>query len=975
MGQSGFKSLCGKNLGYFPETVDSPTNSDDEEEDVDSEAERHMPKGYREAMKKDKNKDHLFNKLKMKRATIDAGAVGRGWGPYLIQVEVGGIRLPGIRAQKARISGPMLEKLKAIGSLHTLEITHCHLKEMPPVNHVDDLVVLQLSHNSIRIMHNEDSEGTMKASKLEKFICDWNKLDTIGPCVFSGSLASNLTAINLAHNDLTFLPRDFGQGASKLVYLDLSYNKLTQLPDDLATSCRKLELLYVQRNELRSIPRDIGSLKELRKLFLSHNKLKEVPESIGNCTRLEKVRLIANDIRYLPDSFIKLWRNKEHGFDGRLDELLVDGNPLVQPSITAFEIGGLEQAMKLFHEWLQDKQQAKEEADALALEGPRGQVAQEASARASRPSPLDLARVGADSGPGGSDGQLALTAGSSAGAEPSRGAEVAASPSDDTRDEDHTNSMDLAQHYYFSYVTAGSYEISEVRNAESKLLLRKKSMYIENQIKVARDMQRKAHQFHTAVPAHMQEFLGTPDKPFESVRYSGKIPVTDLDLYFNLLVFSTRPMFSSVQMLFDKFHTEASSSSRITDASLSNQEWNNLCNRVPVKLPQDVKDEMWNLLSASVGPIKSIKFVDFVAGWHIHDIEHQDPFIRRVAEVQKLDYYDMDVAEMQERLKARGATEATMPLAFEGPSARKASHEVALPAMEGERRVQDRDRGEEGQNARGRAKKPGDGDQAKKPQISMTNAQYVEHDSSDDKEDDQGDVNVMDSDVLSRDEDSDISLFDAATIQAELEKDNAALENGAGPAETEDTFGILDAASESPTPKGDMRFKAKAKTKSKTRRKKKMDGPSGGRAKDARFRTDVFEVRVALREAHRNLPFEDFKKLVNFMIRGMKRILDFTNHITYWHADDPSFRYATGVGSMHNYSLNLLRSMGFVLVADTYWVWPEKHLSTSYDWGHESVPPECPGLSNHRLTDMVKLFKACQKGLSTDGKNFQGHFP
>jgi hypothetical protein len=265
----------------------------------------------------------------------------------------------------------------------------------------------------------------------------------------------------------------------------------------------------------------------------------------------------------------------------------------------------------------------------------------------------------------------------------------------------------------------------------------------------------------------------------------------------------------------------------------------------------------------------------------------------------------------------------------------------------------------------------------KMPQISMTNAQYVENETgiaeeAQDAEDDIG------SDVLSRDEDSVLSAFDAVErLGADLEALEAADDHGMQALSDQDDhlsrqqIALMDKQEAAPKRKGRPEPKAKAKA---GRRRKKNDGPTGGRTKDPRFKTDVFEVRQALREAHRNMPFEDFKKMVNFMIRGVTRIGDFANQITYWHIDDPSFRHATGVHAMHSYSEKLLLAMGFVCVADTYWVWPEKHLSRGNDWGHQSVPPECPGLSNHRLHDMVVLLKACQQGFATEGKTFRGHF-
>merc|ERR1711865_108179 len=59
---------------------------------------------------------------------------------------------------------------------------------------------------------------------------------------------------------------------------------------------------------------------------------------------------------------------------------------------------------------------------------------------------------------------------------------------------------------------------------------------------------------------------------------------------------------------------------------------------------------------------------DFVAAWHVHDVGIPDPWISRVAQVLKLEYYDMDIEEMQLRLKAKGAQEATPQLDFDAAS-------------------------------------------------------------------------------------------------------------------------------------------------------------------------------------------------------------------------------------------------------------------------------------------------------------------
>ena len=100
-------------------------------------------------------------------------------------------------------------------------------------------------------------------------------------------------------------------------------------------------------------------LKGLRKLTASYNLLTRLPESIGECVLLEKIRVVDNEITVMPHSLLQLWKRK----GGALEELLVDGNPLVQPSITAFQMGGLDQALRLFGEWVEESQEQPSETE------------------------------------------------------------------------------------------------------------------------------------------------------------------------------------------------------------------------------------------------------------------------------------------------------------------------------------------------------------------------------------------------------------------------------------------------------------------------------------------------------------------------------------------------------------------------------------------------------------------------------------
>jgi len=135
--------------------------------------------------------------------------------------------------------------------------------------------------------------------------------------------------------------------------------------------------------------------------------------------------------------------------------------------------------------------------------------------------------------------------------------------------------------------------------------------------------------------------------------------------------------------------------------------------------------------------------------------------------------------------------------------------------------------------------------------------------------------------------------------------------------------------------------------------------------RDARFRTDVSTVRMALREARRNMTFDNYATLLNFLLRSLKKMEHNSSIQTYFHIDDPSFRHATGVDTIHPYIKQLLEQMGFVCVMDRYWVWPTKHLSLGDygSWGGREVKASCAGRHPRRLADMVQVLSQHQKSV------------
>jgi leucine-rich repeat protein SHOC2 len=111
---------------------------------------------------------------------------------------------------------------------------------------------------------------------------------------------TNLTVLEINHNNLTALPESIGN-LTNLRKLDLSDNQLTSLPDSIG-SLRNLTELSLTNNRLEKLPDSIGNIHELTDLYLGHNKLTILPESIGDLVNLTGIDIYQNQLHEIPES-------------------------------------------------------------------------------------------------------------------------------------------------------------------------------------------------------------------------------------------------------------------------------------------------------------------------------------------------------------------------------------------------------------------------------------------------------------------------------------------------------------------------------------------------------------------------------------------------------------------------------------------------------------------------------------------------
>lgn len=168
-----------------------------------------------------------------------------------------------------------------------------------------------------------------------------------------------LRIINLDFNKIETLPEEIGN-LKYLETLTISQNRLCYLPDSIV-NLRRLKSLHLSQNLFKTFPKVVCYLKALRFLDISMNKIESIPEQIENlsptletlilidnciaeipeglckCTHLLSLFLASNNVRTLPKSFLQL--KKLDWSPDNLEQICIDGNPMVHPPMKTCKLG------------------------------------------------------------------------------------------------------------------------------------------------------------------------------------------------------------------------------------------------------------------------------------------------------------------------------------------------------------------------------------------------------------------------------------------------------------------------------------------------------------------------------------------------------------------------------------------------------------------------------------------------------------
>ncbi len=172
------------------------------------------------------------------------------------------------------------------------------LEHVPePIRMMDNLQVLDLSHNAIRKLPHWF--GSLP--KLRQLILNGNEKLT-----FDGlrDLAPSLEQLSLQSMSWELLPPGLF-GLPQLKFLDVSSNQLQELPKEIPTAC-PLQTLILDHNQLSRLPKQTKNLIQLRKLSANANQIRRLVAGLGNCQNLVDVQLNNNRLASLPKTIGRL---------------------------------------------------------------------------------------------------------------------------------------------------------------------------------------------------------------------------------------------------------------------------------------------------------------------------------------------------------------------------------------------------------------------------------------------------------------------------------------------------------------------------------------------------------------------------------------------------------------------------------------------------------------------------------------------
>ncbi|KAJ8723221.1 hypothetical protein PYW08_003133 [Mythimna loreyi] len=192
-----------------------------------------------------------------------------------------------------------------VSALTDLSINNCKLTQLPDntFHELKKLKKLKIRSKNSEWSPTKNLELSLNAfnglSELQSLDLAQNNIKFVPSGVFCS--LENLSTLNLTHNRIRTVGQlGFGQGCgSNLHGLDLSHNEIKSLPEDSELiKLRSLQHLYVQHNNISDISSEaFNGLVSMRVLNISHNQLHTLPEGLfANARELREIYLNDNTL-------------------------------------------------------------------------------------------------------------------------------------------------------------------------------------------------------------------------------------------------------------------------------------------------------------------------------------------------------------------------------------------------------------------------------------------------------------------------------------------------------------------------------------------------------------------------------------------------------------------------------------------------------------------------------------------------------
>ncbi|WAR28668.1 PATS1-like protein [Mya arenaria] len=132
---------------------------------------------------------------------------------------------------------------------------------------------------------------------LELYLCPGHKHTMINktgleeiPKNLYGKYSLFVTFIDLQHNDLTHLPKEFFENLPNVTHIAVGHNFIQNLPSTIGC-CKKLLSLQIHENNISKLPDTFADLKLLQTLDIGNNCFPEFPPMITKITSLTRLLL------------------------------------------------------------------------------------------------------------------------------------------------------------------------------------------------------------------------------------------------------------------------------------------------------------------------------------------------------------------------------------------------------------------------------------------------------------------------------------------------------------------------------------------------------------------------------------------------------------------------------------------------------------------------------------------------------------